>query len=369
MWAVWEVGFDWWQLAPRGGLVVLLGVVLALPGITRSFGKHPGRLSRAGGWIALCGVLVACVGVAAAAMLAAPHDRKGTLPVATRGAAAMATAGVPPGEWHAYGRTPHGRRYSPLEQITPANIAKLQKMWTYHTGYVRGKADPTETTYEVTPLMIRDTLYLCAPHHIVIALDAETGSEKWRFDPRSSNRTPTRHNTSHVAACPTTMGRRQRPRHQSRKPGRTACTERLFLPTTDARLIAISASTGAVCSGFGGEDGAVDLWQNMPNVTPGSYDSTSPPAVAKEAIIVGSAVNDNVSVNETSGVIGAFDINTGALVWNWDSVRVPAIVIVTKQGDIYVLDRRTGQPILPVTGQPGRRNGPRLASRLQAWAA
>ena len=48
------------------------------------------------------------------------------------------------------------------------------------------------------------------------------------------------------------------------------CALRLFLPTVDARLIALSANTGAVCPGFGGDDGTVDLWQNMPNVTPGS---------------------------------------------------------------------------------------------------
>ena len=45
------------------------------------------------------------------------------------------------------------------------------------------------------------------------------------------------------------------------------CALRLFLPTDDACLIALSANTGAVCPGFGGDDGTVDMWRNMPNVT------------------------------------------------------------------------------------------------------
>jgi len=63
----------------------------------------------------------------------------------------------------------------------------------------------------------------------------------------------------------------------------------------------------------------VNLWNNMPNATLGSYYSTSPPVVTKELVIVGGAVNDNVSTHEASGVIRAFNIRTGALVWNWDS--------------------------------------------------
>ena len=196
VWALWEVGFDWWQLAPRGGLLVILGLILAVPAMARSFKERSGALPRTGGWIALCLSIAACFAVAAAAMLASPHDVEGTLASAARPAAEIATAGVPPGEWHAYGRTPHGRRFSPLDQITPANASKLEQAWTYHTGDVRGPRDPNETTYEVTPLMIKDTLYLCTPHHIVIALDAETGSETGRCYPKIKQPDP--NDTQHL---------------------------------------------------------------------------------------------------------------------------------------------------------------------------
>ena len=83
-----------------------------------------------------------------------------------------------------YGRTPHGQRYSPLDQITTDNVATLQPAWTYQTGDVKRPDDVGETTYQVTPLKIGDTLYLCTPHNFAIALDATTGKEKWRFDPK-----------------------------------------------------------------------------------------------------------------------------------------------------------------------------------------
>ena len=111
----------------------------------------------------------------------------GTLPSPTITVDTIATGGVPSGEWHAYGRTPHGRRYSPLgPDRQPRMWSDLVEAWHYHTGDVRGPDDPGETTYEVTPLMIGDTVYLCTPHQLVIALDAETGAEKWRFDPGDS---------------------------------------------------------------------------------------------------------------------------------------------------------------------------------------
>ncbi len=235
------------------------------------------------------------------------------------------------------------------------------------------------------------------------------------------------------------------------------------MPTADARLLALDAKTGQLCSGFG-ENGQVNLWANMPNVKEGFYYSTSPPVVARGLVIVGGAVNDNVRTDEPSGVIRAYDVRSGELRWNFDpgnpertepiapgqtysqstpnswsissadealgliyvpfgnqvpdqwggrrsenSERfsssvvaleietgrlrwvfqtvhhdlwdmdvpaqpslvdiqteagpVPALVAPTKQGDIYVLDRRTGEPILPVREQPAPQAQPRATGR------
>jgi quinoprotein glucose dehydrogenase len=66
----------------------------------------------------------------------------------------------------------------------PANVSKLKVAWTYRTGDFKGPGDPGETTNEVTPIKIGDTVYLCTPHANVVALDAETGRQKWKFDPK-----------------------------------------------------------------------------------------------------------------------------------------------------------------------------------------
>ncbi|MDB5535278.1 MAG: glucose dehydrogenase [Devosia sp.] len=323
LWALWEVGLDWWQLAPRGDIVVILGILLVLPWCARTLGHQSSRRLP---WLGLAGSLIVAIVVAGVAIIVPSNDLSGSLPQSAAPAVASATRDqVPDGDWQAYGKTSLGQRYSPLNQITPDNASKLQVAWTYHTGDVRGDNDPTEATYEVTPLKIGDTVYLCTPHDLVIALDAETGAEQWRYDPQIKQ--PPKNDTQHLTCRGVSYSPDIAPPATANRTSATNttvatspdCVGRLFLPTVDARLIALSAKTGAVCPGFGGEDGTVDLWSNMPNVLGGSYYSTSPPVVTPTLIVVGGAVNDNVSTTEPSGVIRAFDINTGALVWNWDS--------------------------------------------------
>ncbi|HAW40960.1 MAG TPA: membrane-bound PQQ-dependent dehydrogenase, glucose/quinate/shikimate family, partial [Pseudomonas sp.] len=183
-WALYEVGLDWWQLAPRGSIIAPLGLWLLTPWIARRLGwQHFGF--RAWGGAALPLMLAVLLwGVAAIyAVGRDSHDIKGMLPPPLAEAPAVDDS-VPEGDWHAYGRTQHGQRYSPLAQITPQNVERLEPVWHYQTGDLRGPDDPDETTYEVTPLKVDDSLYLCTPHNLVIALDAETGEERWRFDPK-----------------------------------------------------------------------------------------------------------------------------------------------------------------------------------------
>ncbi|MGB2078480.1 MAG: PQQ-binding-like beta-propeller repeat protein, partial [Vibrio sp.] len=98
------------------------------------------------------------------------------------------------------------------------------------------------------------------------------------------------------------------------------CDARLYMPTSDARLIAIDPKTGARCDNFG-EQGELDLMQNMPYKQSGYYYSTSPPVVSNGIIVVAGAVNDNYDINSPSGVIRGFDAQTGELKWNWDSAN------------------------------------------------
>jgi quinoprotein glucose dehydrogenase len=303
-WAIWEVGFDWWQLGPRGGLIIILGLWLLTPWIRRRL--EAGGYGRANFWGLAAPVLLS-IAVAAGSMANDPHDIAGNLPTGKLASARLG-GDMPQGDWHQYGRTPYGQRYSPLDQITPQNVDQLKVAWQYETGDKKGPDDVGETTYQVTPLKVGDTLYLCTPHSWAIALDAATGKEKWKFDPKAGLNPDRQHQT-----CRGVTYWKDPVAYQGE-----ACAERIFLPTSDAQLIALDAGTGEVCRSFA-DNGVLHLEAGMKYDPAGYYYSTSPPVAVGDRLIIGGAVNDNYSTHSQSGVIRAFDARRGMLLWNWDS--------------------------------------------------
>ena len=326
-WAVWEVGFDWWQLGPRGGVIVLIGLWLMLPAMRRPLGfASPTGTPYPASALPLAIAALVAIGVAGYSMTQDPHDLAGELPTELANATPALGGNVPSGEWHQYGRTPYGQRYSPLDQINTDNVSTLKVAWQYQTGDVKLPDDVGETTYQVTPLKIGDTLYMCTPHNWAIALDAASGKEKWKYDSNSGMNPDRQHQTcrgvTYYADPAATSG--------------TACATRVYLPTSDARLIALDAETGDVCTGFA-ENGVLHLEKGMPYNPAGYYYSTSPPVITDGKIIIGGAVNDNYSTQEQSGVIRAFDVNSGALVWNWDSGN-PDVTTPLPEGQVYTVN-------------------------------
>src|SRR5690606_2085493 len=185
-------------------------------------------------------------------------------------------------------------------QITPDNVDQLEVAWHFETGDVRGRpGDPVETTFEVTPLKIDNRLYLCTPHQSVIALDATTGEQIWRYEPQVEGDLALQHLTCRGVSY-------QKPAVNAAS---TECAAKLFMPTADGRVIALNPENGEVCKAFGQGKGYIDLWENMPHKKPGGYYSTSPVVVTDALLIVGGTVLDNVSTQETSGVIRAYDVN------------------------------------------------------------
>ena len=178
---------------------------------------------------------------------------------------------------------------------------QLDVAWTYRTG-VGG-------AFKATPLQIGDTLYVCLAGNIVTALDADTGkralalrSEAQRLESRIHDDVSRRH---------LLQGARRR-RHE--------CSERILTATTDARLIAVDAKTGAALPRFGA-NGEVSLLTGMGDVKPGFYYVTSPPTMARGVAVLGGWVADNVETGEPSGVIRGFDALTGELVGRGTSAR------------------------------------------------
>jgi quinoprotein glucose dehydrogenase len=238
-WAIYEVRLDWWQLAPRGSLIGVIGLLLLLPSKTRYLDPAGTRRWKAvwsGAALPLAAMLALSLGVAGYAMMTTPHAISGVLADQMVGRTLTESeTRVPSGEWPAYGRTEGGSHYSPLSAITTDNVMNLRKVWQYHTGDVRSPADTVETTYEVTPTMIGDTLYRCTPHHIAIALDPRTGSERWRHGSLEGINSQRQHQTCRGLSYYSLPDAAQA----------TVCAQRVYMATADARLIALDARTGA----------------------------------------------------------------------------------------------------------------------------
>ena len=312
VWAVWESGFDFWPLAARGDVIYPLGLWLLLPWPRRGL-SGSGRavaVPLLWGGAALGGVILAI------GLMVTPNDISGTIDTGpSAGPVAQDKADMPDEDWRAYGRTQFGNRYSPLAQITPANVSKLKIAWTFRTGDLPGSNDPVETTFEVTPIKVRDTLYLCSQHQRLFALDATTGKLRWSYDPHVQDNPTFQHLTCRgVSYAETEQGALD-------TEGRLVpaeCPHRILLPVNDGRMLELDADSGKLCDNFA-DHGTLNLEAGMGEKTPGFYEPTSPPIVSDQILVVAGAVTDNYSVREPSGVIRGFDIHTGRLVWAWDA--------------------------------------------------
>ncbi len=456
-WGLAEAGLNGWGLLPFavGPTVLLIAVLLTLPLLNPERWRWRSVFAAS----ALAVVLLALAGFAISRI---NRPQIGALPDIIASTVADPSPMRPGTDWPAYGGSYAAQRYSPLGQITPANVSKLRRAWTYHTRDMP-EGDPTESKYgaETTPLKVGDTLYLCSATNILIALDPATGRERWRYDPQIADEW-----IPYTAAC-----RGVAYYAVPDAPPSGDCATRIVEGTLDGRLIAVDARTGRPCQGFGA-GGAVDIKRGMGEVAPGMVSITSPPVIVQGVIVTGHQVLDGQKRSAPSGVIQGFDAVTGELRWAWDMVHpertgappqgeeyargtpnmwtiassdealglvylpmgnsavdywsgsrspqenafstalvaldvrtgrprwsfqtvhrdvwdydlgaqatlvdfpmgagaVPALILPSKQGDIYVLDRRTGEPLFPVQERPVPRAGvePHLRSPTQPFSS
>ena len=378
IWAVWESGFYWWALATRLGFPLIFGLLMLLPWVARKMGtqkikvltgpsnntlhnasgitsntplntsspqatadlssanegEHNEGPKKSAYYWALLASVVAGAAVSFGSMANNATDKLGALDLkgnsdtpTNLGDPLSNGQQTPEGEWSAYGRTDYGQRYSPLTQINTDNVKNLEVAWQIQTGDVKGPNDVGETTYQATPLKLGNALYMCTPHNWALALDADTGEALWKFDPKVGENLQRQHQTcrgvsfyagTNPQTSITTDIKAKKVEGNTFTKATTQCDAKIFIPTSDAKLYALNPETGQRCQDFGNE-GAIDLMHNMPFKQAGYYYSTSPPIVAGDVIIVAGAVNDNYDINSPSGVIRAYDVNTGQLMWNWDA--------------------------------------------------
>lgn len=313
LWSIWDVGLDFWAVFPRLAGPVVLGLWLAMPFVWRPLvnGNNVATVSTRKARLPIMIFLVALAGVASW-YGTGPSNR----PADVHGAAALSSTVAPglrvpadarmgsgvPGadDWTEWGRAPSGDRFVPFEEIAPGNVSRLEHAWTYRTG----GAGPNQAT----PLQVGDTLYVCTRDNVIVALDAETGRERWQYNPVLTSR-------ANGGGC-----RGVSFHHQRGAPVEGSCKSRIILATRDARLIAVDARDGQPCSDFGVR-GEVDLRKGMGDDRLGFQYNTSPAAVVNDVIVVGAAIYDGQTVGEPSGVVRGYDAASGAFRWAWDMGR------------------------------------------------
>ena len=321
LWALVDAGWNFWPLVSRLVMPAVLALLVALawPVLRRSRGQVAGR----GAYGVAAVLLVGLLGTAVSAFQPRPvQTAQGTTPPVV-----PVAKGTEQRDWMHWGNTTAGTRFAALDQITPANVKELQVAWTARTGDVP-ESNGFGAEDQNTPLQIGDTLFLCTPHNQVIAIDADSGKQRWAFDPKATAPNwqrcrglgyfdATTAPSAAVAAAPAPA---PLPAAETASTGPALCGKRILMTSIDARLFALDAKTGALCPDFG-SNGVVDLKAGMGEIKPGFYTLTAAPLVAGELIVVGGRVADNIEVGEPSGVVRAYNVRTGALAWVWDLSR------------------------------------------------
>jgi quinoprotein glucose dehydrogenase len=331
IWTLYEVGFDKWQWIPRGALVIFLGILLSLPFVTNGLRDRPQKLwtpSLGNGVFALRAVVAVIAVLGVIAWFYDPLSITGKLAKTASADVATDPSGTPypANDWTAYGGTNLGQRYSALKDVNVQNVKGLKVAWEHHTGDLRkADQDSSEYTFEATPIKVDGGLYFCTPHNVIQSLEPETGKVRWSFDPMMKRDPFYQHQTcrgvswndSTAFVAPADSA----PDQQAATAAAVAeCPRRILASTVDARLFALNADTGALCKTFG-TDGYVDLMEGMIDTNRATYQQTSAPLVTKDLIILGSAIADNYYENNPSGVIRAFDVRTGKIVWKFDASK------------------------------------------------
>jgi PQQ-dependent dehydrogenase (methanol/ethanol family) len=190
------------------------------------------------------------------------------------------------GQWATYGNNPQEWRYSPLDQVNASNVSRLGLAWSAVAGEGGGNQ-------EATPLVWDGILYGITNWSIVFAVDARTGQELWRHDPKVDRAFNTPGQNRGI--CCGVVNR-----------GIALHDGKVLAPVIDGRMVALDAKTGAV------------RWSArvLPEDSTG-YSITMAPRVAKDKVIVGVAGGE---FTPHRGFFAAFDVNSGREAWRFYTV-------------------------------------------------
>ncbi len=230
------------------------------------------------------------------------------------GAAGKLADDLTDGSWPHYAGDAGAMGYSPLLGIDRDNVAGLELAWTWDTGELPlpgprlpVPGEPVRPgSFEVTPLVVDDTMYLSTSYNRVVALDPATGREIWVYDPKTTDWGKPPNGTGFV--------------HRGVAIWSGAQQRRVFL-NSRWRLIALDAATGEPIEDFG-EGGEIDLTDHLQWSTNRlHYTQTSPPVIYGDLVILGNGLWDGFAYErDPPGHLLAFDVHSGALVWRFDLI-------------------------------------------------
>ena len=213
-----------------------------------------------------------------------------------------------PGEWRVHHRDYAGTHYSPLAQVDASNVSQLRVAWRWMPDTAERPVDIRNIS---TPLMVQGTLYFTSGvNRMVVAVDAATGAERWRWAADDGARTkvaPRRNSGRGVSWW---------------EQGRDA---RVFVVTPGFRLVALDARTGAPVPTFG-DHGFVDLKAHLGvtlNPDSAAIGSSSPPLVWNNTVVIGPALEVGGQPRSRANVPGrilAIDARTGAFKWRFNTI-------------------------------------------------
>lgn len=213
---------------------------------------------------------------------------------------ASSALALSPGDWADVGKDAGGTKFSPLTQITPANVAQLKEAWSYDMGVkaigFRG--------LEVTPIVADGIMYFPTRDKKVVALDPETGKPIWTVD------LPTLGVKANAAKYGVTYW-----------PGDRKAKPRIVVATDDGFLLQLDAKTGALFKKVG-KNGLIDLKAGVMDKFGGVYTPGSTPAIYKNLAIISPRTGEQGRYG-APGDPRAFDLTSGKEVWRFHTVPRP----------------------------------------------
>jgi quinoprotein glucose dehydrogenase len=213
--------------------------------------------------------------------------------------------------WYTFNGDLMDQKYADVDQITPQNVARLQKAWEMHTGDVSdGSGKVPVSDWSATPIFVNDTVYVGTPFYRIFALAPDTGKVKWSFDTHAKLEAPTQpdmksRGVAYWQAAAPEAGK--------------ACQKIVYIGTMEAKLFAVDADSGKPCEGFA-DHGVLDInqWNTVNAKWPLSI--LQPPTVYKDTLYLGWAGKDWANSQAPPGTVFAIDARTGKLKWTFDAL-------------------------------------------------